>query len=254
MPLATSQQSYSNGALVITIPSTFLTAEWRYLAMLNFEIEPKVLAPFVPSGTELDSWNDRNYISVVGFLFQDTRVAGIPIPFHRNFEEVNLRIYVRRKADDGWRRGVVFVKELVPKRAVAFIAKTFYNENYFTLPMWHRIETGQIQSASYGWRFGGGEYFLKVTTRGEAQPLAENSLEKFITEHYWGYARQRDGSTKEYLVEHPRWNVWETQSAEFQCDVADLYGKSFCEFLNRNPSSAFLADGSKVKVYQGVKL
>ena len=224
--------------------------------MLNYEIDPKILAPFVPAGIELDFWNGKTYVSLVGFLFQNTRVAGIPIPFHRNFEEANLRFYVRRKAEDGWRRGVVFIKELVPRIAIAFVARKFYNENYFTLPMSHRIEKIQdkIESVFYGWRFNGRGNFLKVEVGGQAQPLVENSLQEFITEHYWGYARQRDGSTKEYRVEHPRWKIWEAKRAELDCDLAGLYGEGFAKVLNRPPSSAFLADGSRVKVYSGVRL
>jgi uncharacterized protein YqjF (DUF2071 family) len=234
----------------------FLTAEWRFLAMLNYEIDPVVLALFVPARTELDFWNGRTYVSLVGFHFQNTRVCGIPIPFHRHFEEVNLRFYVRRKAEDGWRRGVVFIKELVPRKAIAFVARTFYNENYLALPMSHRIETFQeeIKSASYSWRFDGLENYLKVITRGQAQPLVDGSLQEFITEHYWGHATQRDGLTMEYAVEHPRWRIWETETAEFHCDVANLYGERFCECFNRPPSSAFLADGSEVKVRSGIKL
>jgi uncharacterized protein len=178
----------------------FLTAEWRYLAILNYEIEPDALLPLVPSGTELDFWNNKTYVSIVGFLFQDTRVSGIPIPFHRHFEEVNLRFYVRRKVEDGWRRGVVFIKELVPRTAIAFIARKFYNENYVALPMSHRIEKFQeeIKSAAYFWRFNGLENYLKVVTRGNAQPLVDGSLQEFITEHYWGYVKQHDNSTVEY--------------------------------------------------------
>lgn len=224
--------------------------------MLNYEIDPALLARFVPAGTELDFWNGKSYVSIVGFLFRDACVIGIPIPFHRHFEEVNLRFYVRRKSDEGWRRGVVFIKELVPRRAIAFVARKFYNENYLALPMSHRIERFQkeIKSAAYFWRFNGLDNYLKVVTRGNAQPLADGALQEFITEHYWGYARQRDGSTMEYAVEHPRWRIWETQAAEFNCDIANLYGESFREFLNRSPSSAFLADGSEVKVHKGIKI
>jgi uncharacterized protein YqjF (DUF2071 family) len=234
----------------------FLTAEWRYLAMLNYEIEPTALASFIPTGTELDFWNGKTFVSLVGFLFQNTRVSGIPIPFHRHFEEVNLRFYVRRKANDGWRRGVVFIKELVPRKAIAFVARKFYNENYLALPMSHRIETFQeeIKSASYFWRFNGRKNCLKVVTCGDAQMLVDGSLQEFITEHYWGYAAQRDGLTMEYQVEHPRWQIWEAQAAELNCDVAGLYGESFCKFLNQPPSSAFLADGSEVKVHKGIKI
>lgn len=224
--------------------------------MLNYEIDPAILKPFVPVGTELDSWNGKTFVSVVGFLFLNTRVRGIPIPFHQNFEELNLRFYVRRKAEDGWRRGVVFVKELVPRAAIAFVARTFYNENYVALPMSHRIEKSEngIQSATYGWRLNGQANHLKLVTRGEAQTLTEGSEPEFITEHYWGYARQRDGSTMEYRVEHPRWQFWESESSELQCDAAALYGPQFGECLRRSPSSAFLAAGSRVTVYNGTRI
>lgn len=234
----------------------FLTAEWKHLAMLNYEIEPSVLVPYIPIGTELDLWNGKNLVSVVGFLFVKTRVFGIPIPFHRNFEEVNLRIYVRRKAEDGWRRGVVFIKEIVPRAAIALTARKLYNEPYIALPMAHRIgeKRGAVKSAEYSWRFSGRQNSLKLTTCGEAQLLTEGSEAEFITEHYWGYNAQQDGSTLEYRVEHPRWRVYDISDAKLDCDVAGLYGEQFRESLNRKPSSAFLAEGSAVTVYHGVRV
>lgn len=234
----------------------FLTAEWKHLAMLNYEIEPSVLLPYVPTGTELDLWNGKNLASVVGFLFVKTRVFGIPIPFHRDFEEVNLRIYVRRKAEDGWRRGVVFIKEIVPRSAIALTARILYNEPYIALPMAHRIETERsaVKSAEYSWQFGGRQNSLKLSVCGEAQLLREGSEAEFITEHYWGYNAQRDGSTLEYRVEHPRWRAYDVADAKLDCDVAGLYGEQFHESLNRKPSSAFLAEGSAVTVYQGLRL
>jgi uncharacterized protein YqjF (DUF2071 family) len=234
----------------------FLTAEWKHLAMLNYEIEPSLLAPYVPSGTELDLWNGKNLVSVVGFLFVNTRVFGIPIPFHCNFEEVNLRIYVRRKAEDGWRRGVVFIKEIVPRAAIALTARKLYNEPYIALPMAHRteVESGSVKSVEYSWRYVGRENSLKVIVRGEAQLLGDGSEAEFITEHYWGYSAQRDGATLEYRVEHPRWRVYDVSDAKLDCDVAALYGERFCESFNNKPSSAFLAEGSAVTVYQGIRL
>src|SRR4051812_4269987 len=130
----------------------FLTANWRYLVMLNFAVDPKVLQPLVPRGTELDFHDDQTFLSVVGFLFLDTRVMGLPIPLHRDFEEVNLRFYVRRKSADEWRRGLVFVRELVPRRAIALIARTFYGEPYSAVPMRHVLEhEGGRVFAEYQW-------------------------------------------------------------------------------------------------------
>ena len=239
------------------MPNPFLTAEWRSLAMLNYEIDPAILLHFVPAGTELDQWQGKTFVSMVGFMFMHTRVLGFSIPFHTDFEEVNLRFYVRRLGPDGWRRGVVFIKELVPSFAIAWTARVFYNENYVALPMSHRIEfTDADQHVSYGWDLGfeNRANYIEITTTGAPTETAPNSCEEFITEHYWGYARQRDGSSVEYQVEHPRWRVWPAREARFECDVAGLYGETFAPFLPPIPASAFLADGSPVTVFKGTRL
>jgi uncharacterized protein YqjF (DUF2071 family) len=224
--------------------------------MLNYEVAPAVLAPFVPASTELDRWQERTLISMVGFLFLNTRVRGVAIPGHRNFEEVNLRFYVRREAEDGWRRGVVFIKELVPRSAIALVARKLYHEPYLALPMAHRIQTdaGEVRSAEYSWIFRKRQHRLGLTTSGAAEALIPGSEAEFITEHYWGYNAQPDGSTLEYRVEHPCWRVQAARESRFECDVAGLYGEAFAASLDRPPVSAFLAEGSAVTVYQGVRL
>ena len=237
------------------MPHPFLTAEWRSLAMLNYEIDPQVLRPFIPAGTELDQWQGRTFVSVVGFLFLDTRIRGLAIPFHSNFEEVNLRFYVRRSTGGEWRRGVVFIKELVPRRAIAWTARWFYNENYDAVPMSHGdVATGGMRQVSYAWSFAGRPNRLEVSVEGEPQLAAVGSAEEFITEHYWGYARQRDGGTVEYQVEHPRWRVWSAREAIFEGEAEALYGKTFAPFLAKRPSSAFLAEGSAVTIFHGTRL
>jgi uncharacterized protein YqjF (DUF2071 family) len=236
----------------------FLTGQWKYLAMLNYEIDPAILNARLPRGTELDSWNGKTMVSVVGFMFLETRVLGIQIPFHVRFEEVNLRFYVRRNTGDGWRRGVVFIKEIVPRRAIATAARIFYNENYIARPMRHRVELDESTVGSgvveYGWRTGGRWNTLRALTAGAAHPLADGSEAEFITEHYWGYAVQRDGGTVEYQVEHPRWRVWETQERQFDCDVRAVYGAEFADALSAQPGSAFVALGSDITVRRGVRI
>jgi uncharacterized protein len=237
----------------------FLTAEWRYLVMLNYAIDPAVLLPLVPHGTQLDSWNGKTFVSMVGFLFLDTCEMGLPIPFHRNFEEINLRFYVRRKAEDGWRRGVVFIKEIVPRFAIALMARWLYNENYVALPTGNSIQRSainpsDIESVRYFWRFGTGENFIEFVTRDTPNHFVEGSEEEFIAQHYWGYSAQKDGGTVEYRVDHPPWRIWQAQSCRLQCDVESLYGKQFAQFLSVNPCSAFCAEGSAVTVYNGRKL
>src|SRR5579862_1820772 len=178
--------------------------------MLNYEVDPKLLHEYVPRGTDLDSFEGRTYISLVGFRFGRTKIYGIcPIPGHAAFDEVNLRFYVRRKVGGEDRRGVVFIAEIVPKRAVAFVARVAYGENYVCLPMKHSINmTDAIKTAEYRWRLNGTWCKLHAQSSPAPARAEEGSLEQFITEHYWGYSRQRDGKALEYHVSHVPWNVW----------------------------------------------
>ena len=233
--------------------------------MLNYAVEKSLLEPLVPHGTVLDRFDGEYFVSIVGFLFLKTRVFGLPIPFHRDFEEVNLRFYVRRKSEEGWRRGVVFVRELVPRFAIAAVARLAYGEKYLALPMSHEIAYGSdetagmkstphVTSASYSWTNAGRTNGVSVVTAGPAVEIAEGSAEEFITEHYFGYATRRDGGTTEYQVAHPRWRVAQARESSFDADVAELYGEAFVSVLENPPASAFLADGSPVQVFTGAKL
>ncbi|MGA9883591.1 MAG: DUF2071 domain-containing protein [Candidatus Acidiferrales bacterium] len=225
----------------------FLTAEWRHLVMLNYEVDAAMLAPYIPTGVELDRWQGRTYVSLIGFLFLNTRVRNVPVPFHRNFEEVNLRFYVRR----GDQRGVVFIREIVPRRAVAFVANILYGENYATLPTRHRFEAFRFE---YAWRFGGKWNSIVASELGRHVAVVPGSHEEFITEHYWGYARRSPDSTVEYRVEHPPWNVRSAGAGSFQGSVAGLYPREFGFIEQRAPDTAFGADGSIVAVFRGRQL
>jgi uncharacterized protein len=235
---------------LVVAPKPFLEAEWRYLALLNFAIEPAILAPLVPDGTELDFLEGQTFVSVVGFLFLNTRVLGLAIPFHRDFEEVNLRFYVRRKSADTWRRGVVFVRELVPRLAIARVARVFYGEPYLAVPMRHAIadnDTGVV--VEYRWRRGRKWEELKMTAAaGSPSEFPAGSHEEFILEHYWGYTAGK--RTSEYRVDHPRWRIWPALTASFKADVATLYGEQFVEPLGAAPVSQLIAEGSHVRVFR----
>jgi uncharacterized protein YqjF (DUF2071 family) len=237
----------------------FLTAEWRDLVMLNYDIDPGILRPLVPAGTELDTWQGRTFVSLVGFRFLRTRLLGIPVPFHRDFEEVNLRFYVRRYVDGAVRRGVVFVQEIVPKWAIAAVARWVYNENYVACPMDSQLRLpdpsrGLDGFAEYRWRKGAAQHTLRAEFAGTPSYPVPGSLEEFIVEHYWGYVSQRDGAVLEYGVEHPPWRVWRATAAHVECDVESCYGRQFVEALGREPSSALVAEGSAVTVFWGHRL
>jgi uncharacterized protein len=229
----------------------FLSTEWRDLLMLNYEIDPVLLGAFVPRGTELDSFEGKTYVSLVGLRFARTRLFGsISVPFHTDFDEVNLRIYVRRREAGELRRGVVFIREIVSLPLVTLAARTAYGENYMTLPLRHSISfTGSGGSVEYSWKFQRQPYRMRGLASGSGSRANEGSLEQFISEHYWGYTRRRDATSLEYHVSHDPWRIWRATNVTFEGDGAGIYGAELGRVLARTPDSAFIADGSAVLVY-----
>ena len=238
----------------LTSRGAFLRAEWRYLVMLNYEVDPALLAPHVPAGTVLDLHEGRALASVVAFRFLRTRVLGVPFPLHTSFDEVNLRFYVRRELAGGEvRRAATFVRELVPRRAIAAVARLAYNEPYRVARMRSIAPRGLTEAPGrlvYEWRRAGRWERAGATAVEAPRPLVVGSETAFVAEHYWGYTRQRDGGTVEYHVEHPSWRTWEARDVEFDADVRGLYGGEWEETFARGPRSAFVAEGSAVTVYR----
>lgn len=233
--------------------AVFLTAEWQHLAMLNWEVDAALLEERLPAGTELDPFEGRHLISLVAFSFLRTRLKGVAIPCHRDFPEVNLRFYVRRRVDGEVRRGVVFLKEIVPRRAIAAVANRMYGERYACLPMTRQVDIA-AGTAHYGWGRAGARCSIEASWAGAPSDSAPGSEEEFLTEHFWGYARRRDGGTTEYRVEHPRWRLLPATGLAARGPLADHYDPEFREVLGLPPRSAFLAEGSPVVVHGGHRL
>jgi uncharacterized protein YqjF (DUF2071 family) len=231
-------------------PKKFLTAEWRKLIMANYCVDPAILVSYLPANTELDTWNSKCYVSLVGFMFLKTKVMGLSIPFHSNFPEVNLRFYVRYKEKEKWKRGVVFVNEIVSKPALSFVANKLFNERYLTMPMKNQWSNGNNEiSVRYAWKAGKWNS-LEVKAAGQSQVIDAGSEAEFITEHYWGYTTISKERTGEYYVEHPKWEIYPVTGYKIECDFLNLYGKNFSALENQKPESVFLAEGSAISVYR----
>jgi uncharacterized protein len=232
----------------------FLTAEWRKLLMVNYVVDPKTLEPFLPKHTEIDFYNGKCYVSLIGFMFLNTKVLGLKIPFHVNFEEVNLRFYVRHYSNGEWRRGVVFIKEIVPRQAIVLIANGLYGEHYEALKMKHEwIKSDDKLTVNYSWLTKGIWQSMQATTTDIPKEIAVNSEVEFITEHYWGYTKLSESKTSEYGVEHPRWSVYDTLEYNINVDFEAVYGARFKLLNDLQPISVFLAEGSEIRVLGGNK-
>ena len=234
-------------------PKVFLTAEWRKLALAQYAVDKEILSKYLPPHTILDDWQGKYYVSLVGFMFMDVKLRGFNIPFHTNFEEVNLRFYVKFKDDGIWKRGVVFIKEFVPKPAITFVANTLYKENYQTFPMKHLwVEQKNQLEVTYSWKNRNWNSFA-VTATSKAEDILADSEEEFITEHYWGYTKIGVNKTSEYGVEHPRWQAYPIKDYKINVDFGINYGDDFAFLHNATPDSVTLAEGSEIRVLKGKK-
>jgi len=177
------------------------------------------------------------------------------ITFHTRFEEINLRFYVKRREPNGsFKRGVVFIREFVPRRAIAFVARRFYEEPYTAVPTSHRIETGPNNLfVQYSWNLGGRSHSIAVNADPTPIDIAPDSEEEFITEHYWGYTKRSNGSTSAYEVQHPRWQTYKLHREKYRIavDMGILYGPAFAFLTDEWVSSVLLAEGSAVSVLSG---
>ena len=233
----------------------FLKAEWKNLALFNYEIDAAILEKYLPSGTQIDIWNNKCYVSLVGFMFKNTKVLGLKVPFHTNFEEVNLRFYVKRFENGEWKRGVVFIKEIVPKKAITFIANTLYQEHYETQKMKHEIiENKNTNTFVYQWKKDKEWNTIEIETKKDLSKIEIDSEAEFITEHYFGYTQIDEETTFEYEVTHPRWEQFEVLNHGIDIDFEKNYGPDFGFLQTQKPTSIFLAEGSKITVKNKRKL
>jgi len=234
---------------------SFLKAEWRKLAIANYQIDDAILRPYLPAYTELDKWNGITYVSLVGFMFVNTKVLGLKIPFHVNFEEVNLRFYVKHKDQGEWKRGVVFIKEIVPRHAITLIANTLYKEHYETLKMKHLWEeTTNSRTVRYEWQRNNAWQYFQVEAERTPSKIEDHSETEFITEHYWGYTKIDEQTTFEYEVTHPKWEHYKIKDFDIKVDFEQTYGPAFKSLNQVPPESVMLAEGSLITVENKRKL
>lgn len=229
-------------------PRVFLSAQWRNLILVNYAVPAETLKPYLPWGVELDEWNGQMLMSLVCFSFAGTSFGGTTAPLCADFEEVNLRFYVKRPHSGGLRRGVVFIRELVPFSTVAQVANLLFGEQYRATHMNSRMTPGTTLEYSWGVR----DSRCRVTAQlgGAPKPFAPGSLDEFITEHYWGYAPRGENASTEYEVEHPSWRTWSDAKIDIHGDIARHYPAAFGLCLTE-PHSTLVAEGSPVRVLKG---
>ncbi len=227
----------------------FLRAKWEQLIMANYAVPEELLLPYLPAGVQLDLFEGKAFVSLVGFMFKHSRIFNIPIPFLGSFEEVNLRFYVKRTVGEEERRAVVFINETVPFKPVAWLANWLYKEHYISIPTRHRWEyAGKTKRVQYEWKKNKRWNILEVSATTAMTEMQPGSHQQFIFEHYYGYTRIDDNSSVEYKVTHPSWRVNEVTAYKIDCAFDKMYGAEFGYLQGEEPHSVYLAEGSAVTV------
>jgi uncharacterized protein YqjF (DUF2071 family) len=227
---------------------TFLKASWENLIMANYEIEPSILEPYLPKGVELDFFNNKTYVSLVGFMFNKTRLFGVPIPFFGSFEEINLRFYVRKVENRKIKKGVVFINETVPFKVVALLANKLYKEHYISIPTKNTIDITEHKHIKYEWRVDNKWNSIAVKSDTDKYKIEQATIEEYIFERYFGFTKLSNFSSQEYKINHPKWMINKVLNTHINCDFRTMYGDAFLVLNNQKPDSVLLAEGSQVSV------
>lgn len=226
----------------------FLKASWENLIMANYQVDPAILKPFLPKGVELDLYKGKSYVSLVGFMFKNTSLFGIPIPLFGSFEEINLRFYVKKVEGNKIKKGVVFINETVPYKIVAQLANKLFKEHYIAIPTKHSIHIGKYKQIQYDWKRKGIWNSIAVCSENEKYKIEPSTIEEFIFERYFGFTKINENTSQEYRINHPKWVTNKIHSVEINCDFEIMYGKPFAHLKDMTPDSVLLAEGSLVKV------
>lgn len=222
-----------------------ITAAWTNIAVVTWEVEPDLLAPYVPPTLSLNLRDSMAFVSLVGLQFSNLRVRGVRVPGHQHFDEINLRFYVRKT---GY-QGVTFIREYAPRPLAALMARILYSEPYRAAPVRGRITADEATIvAGYEIDYGGRTSQFSLT--GQRPPVRPDNttLEHFLLEQHWGFTTTRGGQMMRYEVEHPVWHIYPIVSYTLDFDFAAVYGPKWAVLGESEPRSLVLATGSDVTI------
>lgn len=204
-------------------------------------------------GTRLDSWNGKTFLSLESFQFRNTKFLGRSVPFHEHFEQVNLRFYV---TDTNSRAAVVYIKEISPKRLVCWMANSIFQENYEHLKM-HSVHLaaipGRSQTVEYYWKTKESWNSIHAECEGDQKLPSSGSLEEFLLNRNLTVTALPEGGSAFFQMEHSAWKFWKAE-AKILIDAEASFGLQFRDTLEGPCHSAFISDGSFVRVMKSQKM
>jgi hypothetical protein len=223
-----------------------MTASWKRLINMTYAVSPELLLPHVPAGVTLDCIDGKAFVGLVPFSFENVTMNRLRIPFHQSFPEINLRFYVKHRLG----RGVVFLRECAPKRAVVWLARKKYNEPYCCKKMKEKVRmfTDGTFSVAHSLWSNGIKNTVEVTARTTPVFPDKNSSAHYFKELELGFGIAHNKQTMLYRIHHPEWEVFPVVSYALNMNFGAVFGEKWAFLSAEKPLDVSLVKGSAVTV------
>ena len=205
-----------------------MTQRWNDLLFAHWPVPASSIAPLLPEGLQVDSFQGSAWLGVVPFWLDRIKVRGLPpIPGMRSFPDLNVRTYVRDEHTGT--PGVYFFSLDASNLLAVAVAHTFFHLPYH----WAEMSLDQRSEREFSFysrrRFSSRQVIFKARYRGlgPTRKLAEGNmgtLEYFLLERSCLFTRNRAGQAVRSSLHHVPWPLEEAEAEIERNDLAEAIG------------------------------
>lgn len=166
---------------------------WRDLLFLHWRVPPENLAPSIPDGLEIETFDGSAWIGIVPFLMRGVRPRFLPtFPGLSDFHELNVRTYV---VDEAGRPGVWFYSLDADQSLAVRIARRFFHLPYEHARMSHQVSGDETIDYACCRKGRATPSEFRYRPLGSPREATPGTLEFFLLERYllysWDARRER---------------------------------------------------------------
>jgi uncharacterized protein len=192
---------------------------WTDLAFLHWPVDPDVVAPYLPRGTEPDVIDGVTYVGLIPFHMRGAGAGrGHPTEYLGDFLETNVRLYSVDATD---RHGVVFRSLEASRLATVLAARWGYRLPY----VWSRMRVeryGDVWTWSSVRRWPHRGLRTQIAIRVGAV-VAPTPLDIWLTAR-WGLHHRVAGRTIWTPNEHEAWPLRTAEVIELSDELVSAAG------------------------------
>ena len=232
-----------------------ISSEFRKVALLNYIIPQEVIEKYLPKHTKPDLYNGNCFISLVGFQVKKLKLNDVKVPLIKDFDEIDLQIYVKHFNGASWEKGVVVISRIFDQPGLAPLTNTIFQTNYISHPSKSEVKEDQHGlEVKYSWQFDGKEQSFSVKSNNLAAPYDKGTEAAFILDRSLGFIRVTEEETLKYPVTHASWHLYTVEEYAVDVDFSRQYDPALNLLNSRIPHSVILTEGSTVEIGENVEV